>query len=194
MSDKERPRLEVIAGELSDDKVREKAINPGKKAYMSFGQEKLKVDDYAGFMKEITRFMAHYEKSVNGGDLPEQMAFGRAQEILAAAFQKEGGYEGAYKAARKDLPAVFERMANALEQRAVHQYQNSVLAKVDPFDWDTHVSMANQYIDRMKAFAPDVKMKSAEQMAHNWQGLAIDYANMQGQAKSQLKAYNPKAA
>lgn len=186
-----KPTLELIAGELSDDKIRTKAIDPHKKAHMSYSQKLVKAGNYESFLREVTAYVKHHEKAIHGVDIPDHIAFGRAKEVLDAAYSKNEGYVGAYKESLKDMSAVLNKMGQVLEQQSVVSYQHSVFSKVDPLDWDTHVGLAKEYVGLVKKLAPDVKVKSPEQLASQWQSLVFQYASMADSVKDKVERYDP---
>ncbi|MFC1723699.1 hypothetical protein ACFL0V_06160 [Nanoarchaeota archaeon] len=189
-------KLEEIAGKLTEETVRDKVTLPNRKAYMSFEQKQTKASSYEGFEKEVARYIQHQAKSISGGkvEMDEQTALSKAQELLDSAYQQEGGFKGAYEKAKDDMGSVMHKLATTLEANEKAKHRNRILSKIDPTDFKTHVALANQYLKFATGLAPEVKARSAEDLAQDYKSVIMNYANMQSMARQSVQSYAPDKA
>jgi len=197
MADKEEKKpkydLDKIVGDLDPDKINEKVELSHRKARNKYALKDVQAKDYNSFMKEVTTYLKHHNKEVLKADLPDHIASGRAKQILDAIYKKEGGMVGAFKDAKKgNMARVLDNLAGALENEERSHYVQHVMNQIDPQDFDGHVELVKQYVGKYGQFLPkDMKKKSNEQLAHEYESLIDHHINVVDQAKSTLKKYDP---
>jgi len=192
--EKKKPDLEKLADDLDPDKVNEKTAMPHLKAHHAYKLEKISVVSYDDFREQITKYMKHHHKEVYKTDMPDEIAFERARQILEQMFEKEGGFIGAYKKARQGrLGEIIKALADSEEQQHRVSYVRHIFQQIDPLDWDSHVDLVKQYKSKYGSLLPEsLKQKSDEELAKDYQALIDHHVGVVDKAKERLKKYEPK--
>lgn len=191
---KEEVDLDAIVDELDPDKINEKVELPHKEARNKFKSEDVKANNYTDFKKKITEYVKHHHKEVYGADMPDEMAFSKAQSMLHSAYEKKGGFVAAFKDAKKgNLNDIFNVLSDTMEGEHRESYVNNVMSSIDPMDFDTHVKLVKQYQSKYKDLLPkDMKKKSPEELAKDYKGLIHAHVNIVDSARSIHKKYKPE--
>lgn len=197
MAEKKGPKhnLDKLVDAISPKKINEK-MEPHKKAHNGYKLGKTDVADHDEFVKEIKAYVKHHFKSTDKADLSDDDAYSKARRLLESEFKDEGGYVGAYRKARDgDMKEVIRALAHGAQADAADSYVEHTMSQIDPLDFDAHVEIARQYIGKFKGLVSgDLKTKSPEQLAHNYQGLIRHLQSVKQSAESNLKKYEPKKA
>ena len=195
--EKKKADLDKITEDLDPDKINEKVVIPHITAhhkYLPKLENKISVNDYEEFKKEVIAYTKHHHKEVYKTDMPDDIAFARAQQFLEAAFKNKGGFLGAYQQARKGrLGDVIKALADT--EAAQHQgsYKEYIMNQIDPLDWDEHVDLVKQYKSKYQSLLPkELKQKSDEQLANNWKDLIDHHLETVTGVKGYTKKYEPK--
>ncbi len=193
--EKKKPKydLDKIVSDLDPDKINDQVELKHREARAKHAVKNVKVDDYNAFLKEVTTYLKHHHKSVYKAELPEHMASGRVREILDQIYRKEGGMVGAFREAKKgNMAKVLDNLAEAMETEERGNYVQHVMNQIDPQDFDGHVDLVKQYVGKYGSLLPKgFKSKSAEQLAHEYEGLIKQHIGIVEAAKSSLKKYEP---
>lgn len=195
--EKKKPDLSKLTEELDPDKINEKVEKPHITAhhkYLPKLEKKISVDNYADFKEQITKYMQHHHKQIYKTDMPDEIAFTRARQILRTAFEKQGGFAGAYKLARQGrLGDIIKTLATAEEADHRNSYIENIFGQVDPLDWDSHVGLVKQYKLKYGQFLHKrIRKKSDEQLAHDWRPLIEHHKSVVEGAKTYMEKYEPK--
>ncbi|MCX8147350.1 MAG: hypothetical protein N3D84_02695 [Candidatus Woesearchaeota archaeon] len=191
---KEEISLEKMAEDLDPEKI-DKEINPKhKKARQKYKLEKTEVKDYEEFKKEIIKYVQHHHKEIYGTKMPDHIAFDTARRHLEKRYEESGGFIGAYTEARRGkLDEVIDALSKHIAAEERNAHVSHVMSKIDPLDYDTHVKLAKQYLDKFGNLLPkDIKKKTPEQLAHAWPDLIKSHQAIVSTAESYLKKYEPE--
>jgi len=190
--------VEDILNAIDQDNLNEKVRNPERKVLVDYIKsdeiKDNKVANFEDFRKKIIGYMKLREKQIMGGDkLSDEVAYGRAANLLNQIYKNEGGIESAYKKARKgEIMKILTQLAETMERVEVDSFTTGVMSKVDPLDFDMHVKIAEAYKERFGKFLPK-KLKSAtpQVLAGQWESLIHGHAAAIEQAKQSLEQYAP---
>jgi len=194
--EKEKPDLDKLTEELDPDKINEKVELPHIRAHHKYKLEKISITDYADFRQQIIKYMQHHHKEIFKTDMPDEIAFTKALEILKE-FKDEAGNKGfiaAYQSARKGrLGDVIKALAVAEEKEHSASYIHNIFHQIDPLDWDAHVDLVRQYKSKYGSLMPkELKQKSDEELAKDYNSLIKHHIGIVEGAKTYIKKYEPK--
>jgi len=166
---------------------------PHIRTHHRYPLDKISVATYEEFRQELIKYEKHHQRELFNTVMSDETAFARAQQILQATFEKQGGFLGAYKKARQGrLGDIINALANAEAGQCVATHQTYVLKKVDPLDWDTHVKLAREFKIIYGNFVPsDMQQQSVEQLATGYEGLITYHAEKKQEVKELLERYEP---
>ncbi|MDP7506273.1 MAG: hypothetical protein QF362_02405 [Candidatus Woesearchaeota archaeon] len=194
---KKKISLEEITENLDPDKINERIEMPHAEAHHKYKLDKIKVSDYSGFRDKIIDYVKHHHKETIGGELSEEDAFGKAQQILESELapqgQRSGGFLRAYDMARKGkLDEIIKTLATSMESEQRANYVNNEFLKIDPQDFNAHVDFVNQYMDKYGSLLPaKFQKKSAEELAKSYQSLIQHHMGIVEGVKERTKKYEP---
>jgi hypothetical protein len=187
--------LESIAESLDPDKIDAEVGLKHREARNKFKIEDIKVKGYQQFRKTIIDYIKHHHKEVYGSDMPDEMAFGQAKDILDQAYKKEGGKEGGFIQAFKqgskgNMAEVIDALARQLEGEHTHNYIRNIMHQVDPLDFEGHVKLVEQYLSKYSGSLPKaMKKKSKEQLANDYEALVQHHIGVVDSVRSKVKGY-----
>lgn len=199
--EKKKYDLDKITEDMDPDQINEKVELPHIKAHSKWGRlGKISVSDYPEFRKEITEYMQHHHKEIYNTDMPDEIAFTRARDILANAFSEQTGgdrdkaFQFAYQRARKGrLGDIIRALAAGEESMHRRSYTQHIFQQIDPLDFDAHVDLVNQYKSKYGSFLPkELKQKSSEELAKDYTSLIEHHTNIVEGAKGKLEKYVTK--
>ena len=189
--DKEKVNLKSLAGQMSKKVIAGKVTNPNKKARTSFKHSGEKASSYESMMNEAALYVQHQAKSTSDMSISYDDAMDKAEQYLDSAFQQEGGHKGAYKTARNDLVSVIDRLADEIEGHETVKHKKKVGNQVNPYDFDTKVRLAGEYLEAAKQFGIESDTRRPEDLAHEWQQLASTYANIADVVNDSIEYMGP---
>jgi len=166
---------------------------PHIKANHSYHLDKISVATHEEFRQEVIKYMKHHEQELYGSRISDETAFGRAYEILEAAFKGKGGFtQGAYLQARNGrLKDIIDILAKSEEKEGEDNHKLYVLTTVDPLDWDTKLQLAKEFKNIYGQLIPQIQQQSPEQLAPNYQGLIVHHAAKKEEIREILEKYQP---
>lgn len=195
MTEEKQVSLDEIIGELAPEEIQKKVIEPHAKAHEKFKLEKISVDSFEDFKKQLISYMKHHNKELYKTDMPDEIAYGRAEALLDAVLRNSGGFKGAYKIAREGrLRDVIETLSGALRKEHEQHYTRHVLRKIDPFDFEKHVSLAKEYSEIYKPLLKKagIEIKKPEEMAKDYETWIQGHVDYIESLKEQMGKYKPK--
>ncbi|MBI5392530.1 hypothetical protein HZA96_01550 [Candidatus Woesearchaeota archaeon] len=186
--------LETILNGLDPEKVTEKVIVPHRKIRNSWKIEDPQIKDYDKFRKHISGYVQHHWKNWYKGQIGEEEAFGHARQVLDAVFEKEGGFQHAYKLAKEGkLDDVISAISNQFEAQSHNSYIAHQLSIVPPDDLDAQTDLVKKVFEKYKHLTPEgTKFKKPEYYARNhgkmiqaYRGLMDQFLNQYAEKKEQ---------
>lgn len=195
MAEEKQVNLDELMEELAPEKIQKKVVEPHAKAHEKYKLEKISVDSFEDFKKQVISYMKHHHKEMYKTDLPDDVAYSRGEAYLDAAFEEQGGFKAAYKLAKQGrLRDVIESLSKSLRQERTAHYTKHIMRKVDPFDFEKHVDLAKQYIGEYGKLLKKsgIEIKKPEEMAKDYQGLINTHVNLIDQLTDQMGKYKSK--
>jgi len=196
MVEKKKVDLDKLIEDLDPDKINEEIGMQHADVRNKYKIDNIKAESWDDFKKQIIDYVKHHHKKVYKTDMPDEMAYSKAREILEnMRYQGQKiGFEGAFDLARKGkLPKVIDELANAFEGEHVHAYTQHVMERIDPLDFDQHVDLVKQYRVKYDKFLPkDMKKRTDEELAKYYQALITHHGDVVKEVKSHMKKYDAK--
>jgi hypothetical protein len=151
-------------------------VNPILMLHRSFHLDRNTVSSYPEFVEILVRFMRHvYSGFYRTDDFPEEMAFGRALELMKVnSLQLD--YYNASTGNEGGVDVILNRICENLIKEVTRAYVNSVLdEEVDPFDYDSILELMREYVKRFKdhLYLP---MRSPEALVSDWRSILISHS------------------
>lgn len=187
---KEEVDLDAILDDIDPKEINKKVELPHREARNKFISG-IKVKDYNEFMDRVTEYVQHHHKEVYGSEMPKELAFSQARQILEQAYEKQGGFKHAVdEAKRGNLREILDRLSDGIEQEHRQAYVSHALSRIDPQDFNTHVKLMDQYKKKYDSLLPeDFKAKSSEELARDYKALIVNHSQLVHSLKSNLKKY-----
>ena len=133
------------------------------------------VENFREFQREITDYTKyHFAATTAPVEMPDELAFGMAWQMVDRSYGSQGGIETAYRNAktgtRGGLSGVLTAIANALREEREEAYVNYILrTRVDPLDFDQVVDLMSQYLARFGRYIPaGTTVRAPAELAANW--------------------------
>lgn len=186
--------IEKIVADMDPKKINKEVEMKHREARNKYDLKNVKADGYDSMMKEAVKYVQHHHKETMKADMPEHMASGKVRMILDQVYKKQGGVAGALSEAKKgNMAKVLDSVADALENEERSNYVQHVFNQIDPQDFDGHVQIAKQYKGKFEGLMPDdMKKKSAEELAKDYEGLIHHHISVVDSVKSNIKRYEPE--
>ena len=186
------PDLDKIVKSLHPDTVNSKVRRKHYNARSDYSTSGKDVVDFSGFRKEIIAYVKHHHKTIFGADLPDDMAYAKALQILNAENPNAQfkDFKSAYNAARDGrLGAVLDDIADGLRGEQENAYAINIIHQIDPFDYEAHKKVASKYIAMAKKIAPDAKFEKPEALAKDYNKLLQTQAEVLKMVAEPAKKY-----
>ena len=135
---------------------------------------KYRPDDYEDCCRMLISFMQYFNSAWThtSAKMPEDIAFSRVENIL----ENKGGFVQVVKdslAGREGgIVAVLDMITEKMKDEATESYITYILNRyVNPLEYDSKVSLMQEYINEFAHVLPGERLMSAYEMASNFEGL-----------------------
>ena len=194
---KKKVDLDKLIEDLDPEKINEEIGMQHTDTRNKYKIDNIKAESWDDFKKQIIDYVKHHHKKIYKADMPDEMAYAKAREILDDMTDRRGNkivFLGAYEMDRKGkLPKVIDQLADAFEGEHIHAYNQHVMEQIDPLDFDQHVELVKQYREKYEKFLPkEMKKQSDEELARHYQALIKHHEDVVGRVKGHLGKYEAK--
>jgi hypothetical protein len=173
-----------LLAELDERIIAQRIGIPHDETRMRYSLRSNTVRDWDEFVWIITDYYTkHYAACVSpGANLPDFVAFGRAEELLDREYHRRGGnmvtaYPNARDGLNGGMRAVLDVIAEGLKAEAVEHYIRYVFNRyVDPFSWEEKMEIIRQFIAQYGVhLGSSIRADQPERYANNYEELIRAY-------------------
>jgi len=189
--------FDTIMNELDPETLAKRIGIPVDTARATYVMDKVIVDSEREFNDIIARFFLHLARHTGAivGNADVQVAGSDAVALLESAFSRDGGHKGALAEARDGtrggMRFILDRMADQFKFSKMQERANWVLKNaMETSDWDAQVQFVKVLLDRLGPdLPPEIKDKSPEEFAGDWETLARVYVQSLDKVKRYLRRF-----
>ena len=173
----------LVAG-LDETAIAREVGNLHDEARMRYSLNKNTVGSFEEFTGVISDYYNYHVSQcvMHGGSLPRTESAGRAKEILAQEYRRQGGnintaYSDAHDGTNGGLRIVLDRIAEQLKTESVERFiRNAFDRYVEPTSWEQKVDMMRQFIDKFgDQLSSSIQTDQPERYAHDYEELIRSY-------------------
>ncbi len=194
---KKKVNLDKLIEDLDPEKINEDIGMQHADIRNNYKIDNIKATNWDDFKDQIIKYVKNHHKKIYKTDMPDEMAYSKAREVLEQMRDKNGnriGFLGAYELARKGkLPKVIDELSDAFEGEHTRAYTTHVMEQIDPLDFKQHVELVKEYRAKYSQFLPKgMNKKSDAELARDYQGLIKHHASVVQKVKGNMEEYEAK--
>jgi len=147
-----KPDLNKILDLLDEENIAKAVHVPHAIAREQYRLQKITVQNWEEFRKEIGRYYAYQMSATSiGGQIstPEWLAEGYAEQIVNRAFAKIGGAKGACQMSQKGINGGLKAVIDSIfewivSEQAESYFENILQTNISPMSWQDQVDLMHQ--------------------------------------------------
>jgi hypothetical protein len=179
--------LSRVATMIDPQTVAGKVAGPCALARQSFQVSSNTVRGYQELVEVLTRFVQHLLRKTGCGELPEELAFGKAEEALRhKGLSIKHVYDDVKRGVNGGLRRVFDIIGEQIEQEQVSHYLEYVLAtEIDQMDFDEIEEMMTAYVQKFGKYLP-FELRSVPALMANWKAVILETSSLMSRLRSYI--------